>query len=77
MTTPKTGRVVGIAVRTERNGPMREVESTRARQDGGIEGDLPVEPDRGFSHTSQATRKPWLPGTRVGNALALGNQRVA
>ena len=49
MTSPKTGRVVAIAVRTERNGPMREVESTRAHQDSGIEGDLPVEPDRGIT----------------------------
>ena len=49
MPSPKTGRVVAIAVRTTRNGPMREIESARAQQDGGIDGDLPVEPDRGIT----------------------------
>ena len=82
MTSPKTPRVVAIAVRTVENGPMREIESVRAHQDGGIDGDLPVEPDRGITLMAReqweevtgelAVELPWH--TRRANLLVEGLQ---
>ncbi len=73
-------RVLGIAVRTVREGPMREVESARASVDGGLEGDLEVKPDRGVTlldsaQWEQVTRElsadlPWH--TRRANVLVEG-----
>jgi MOSC domain-containing protein YiiM len=43
------GRVLAIAVRTRRGGPMREVPQTAARPDAGLDGDLPAGRDRGLT----------------------------
>lgn len=49
MNEPEQPRVVAIAVRTVKNGPMREVVSAEAVEDGGLVGDLPVTEDRGIT----------------------------
>lgn len=49
MRTRVTGKVVGLAVRTVKNGPMKEVREAVAMAGAGIEGDLPSAPDRGVS----------------------------
>lgn len=48
-----TGRVVGIAIRTEKNGPMAETRQGRVTQDGGLEGDVAARPDRGITLLAQ------------------------
>ncbi len=74
------GRVLAIAVRTAKNGPMRELQSATARADAGIEGDLRVSTNRGITLVSaadwrQATDElgvplPWH--TRRANVLVEG-----
>lgn len=49
MRTRVTGKVVGLAVRTAKNGPMKEVPEAVALAGAGIEGDLSSAPDRGIS----------------------------
>lgn len=54
MTEPSSpGRVLAIAVRTKKNGPMREVDRADAREGGGLTGDLASEPDRGITILSE------------------------
>jgi len=52
--TDSIGRIIAIAVRTEKNGPMRELESVNVTTDGGLDGDLPASPDRGVTMVSSA-----------------------
>ncbi|MFA6242442.1 MAG: MOSC domain-containing protein [Candidatus Hydrogenedentales bacterium] len=47
-----TGTIVGIAVRTAKMGPMREIDSARAEVGAGIDGDLPVSVKRGITFLS-------------------------
>lgn len=49
MRTQVIGKVMGLAVRTPKNGPMKEVREAVAIAGAGIEGDLPSSPDRGIS----------------------------
>lgn len=80
MSSTTVGRVLAIAVRTAKNGPMREIESATARADAGIEGDLRVSTNRGITLISaadwrQATEElgvtlPWH--TRRANVLVEG-----
>ncbi len=51
-----TGRVVAIAVRTQKLGPMREIQQANASFGGGIEGDVAVKPHRGITLIS---REQW------------------
>jgi MOSC domain-containing protein YiiM len=50
------GKIVAIAVRTEKLGPMREIERAEAALGGGIAGDVPVKPQRGVTLIS---REQW------------------
>lgn len=50
------GKIVAIAIRTEKNGPMREIESVRVKADGGLDGDVTASADRGVTMISQ---KQW------------------
>ncbi len=50
------GKIVAIAVRTQKNGPMREIERAEASLGGGITGDLPVSAARGVTLIS---REQW------------------
>ncbi|HRK34851.1 MAG TPA: MOSC domain-containing protein [Candidatus Hydrogenedentes bacterium] len=50
------GRVAAIAVRTEKLGPMREIEVANAALGGGIDGDIPVKITRGITLIS---REQW------------------
>ena len=50
------GKVVGIAVRTEKLGPMRELERAAATLGGGITDDIAVKPHRGITLIS---REQW------------------
>lgn len=43
------GKVLGIALRTQPKGPMREVQSAHAVVDHGLEGDLASQPERGIT----------------------------
>ncbi|MCG3126312.1 MAG: hypothetical protein CHACPFDD_01144 [Phycisphaerae bacterium] len=45
-------RVAAIAVRSPQTGPMVELREARAQADGGIEGDVPSNPQRGVSFIS-------------------------
>lgn len=45
----EVGGVLAIALRTEKDGPMREVENAEAVTHGGLVGDVPSEPDRGIT----------------------------
>jgi MOSC domain-containing protein YiiM len=51
-----TGRVAGIAVRTARKGPMREVNSATAPADGWLDADVKSTADRGITFIS---REQW------------------
>jgi len=46
---PPEGRIIGIAVRTEKLGPMREIQRAEAALGGGITGDIEVKPHRGIT----------------------------
>lgn len=46
------GRVVGMAVRTPKMGPMKLIQQVMVSVDGGLEGDLPSKPDRGITFLS-------------------------
>lgn len=52
MSAPHVSKVLGIAVRSAKNGPMREVVATNATVDAGLDGDLKVESDRGVTFIS-------------------------
>ena len=79
------GRVLKRAVRTGRDAPMREIESVRATADGGLEGDVESEPDRGITllasrQWAEATRElnvelPWH--ARRANVLVEGGSMAA
>ncbi len=47
------GKVLALAVRTQRKGPMRELEQVRATADFGLDGDQPVKDFRGITLLSQ------------------------
>lgn len=47
------GKVSAIAIRTAKLGPMREIESANVVAGGGIDGDLPVRPERGVTLISK------------------------
>ncbi len=74
------GTIEAIAVRSCKDGPMKELSRVEARADGGLDGDLPSPPDRGISLLSaeqweQAMRElgrdlPWH--TRRLNILVRG-----
>lgn len=76
----KQGRVVGIAVKTAKGGPMREIASAEAVVDGGITAGTPVSKKRGITFLSRerwdATMEevmadlPWH--TRRANVLVEG-----
>lgn len=71
------GTVEGIAIRPEKNGRMREVETVRVKAGQGLEGDVPSIPDRGVTLISKRqwtdvcreldTELPWY--TRRANLL--------
>jgi len=77
---PIVGRVVGIAVKTVRRGPMRPIDEAKAVVDGGITVDLRPSRKRGITLLSreqwdEATAElgvdlPWL--TRRANVLVEG-----
>lgn len=48
------GQIIGIAIRPEKNAPMREVETVRVRAGQGLEGDVPSVPDRNVTMISNA-----------------------
>lgn len=48
--------VVGLAVRSRKQGPMREIESDLVAVDGGLAADIPVARDRGLTLLS---REQW------------------
>ncbi len=52
MNENEIGRVLAIALRSEENGPMREVETVEAVANDGLVGDLTCEPDRGITFLS-------------------------
>ncbi|MFQ5410843.1 MAG: MOSC domain-containing protein [Phycisphaerae bacterium] len=52
MNKNEIGRVLAIALRSEKEGPMREVETVEAVANGGLVGDLTSEPDRGITFLS-------------------------
>ena len=52
MSEPEIGKVKAIAVRTAPNGPMREISEATSVVDGGLDGDLTVNPDRGITFLS-------------------------
>ncbi len=74
------GTIEAIAVRTVKNGPMKELSRVEARADGGVDGDLPSALDRGITLLSadqweRVTRDldrdlPWH--TRRANVLVSG-----
>jgi len=47
------GKIVAIAIRTEKNGPMRELERATGVQNQGLAEDLPCSTERGLSLLSQ------------------------
>ncbi|GMW00842.1 MAG: hypothetical protein AMXMBFR84_19790 [Candidatus Hydrogenedentota bacterium] len=51
--SPMQGKVAGIALRTFKNGPMKEVDEVIAEPGAGLVGDLPVKPDRGITFISK------------------------
>lgn len=53
---PPVGKIAGIAVRTEKLGPMREVLRAEAALGGGITEDIEVKPHRGITLIS---REQW------------------
>lgn len=53
---PQEGRIAAIAVRTEKLGPMREIQRANAALGGGIDGDIEVKPHRGVTLIS---REQW------------------
>lgn len=73
-------RVVGMAIRTRKNGPMREIEADEVVVDGGLVSDVPVSRNRGLTllsseQWSQVQREldadlPWH--TRRANVLVEG-----
>lgn len=75
-----SGRVESLAVRTKKNGPMREIAVGAVAQDGGLEGDLPVRAERGLTLLSReqwsdaltdlGCQLPWH--TRRANVLVSG-----
>ena len=74
------GRIEAIAVRTVKNGPMKELSQVEAQAGGGVDGDLPSPLDRGITLLSadqweQVTLEldrdlPWH--TRRANILVSG-----
>ncbi len=74
------GRIEAIAVRTVKNGPMKELSQVEAQAGGGVDGDLPSPLDRGITLLSadqweQVTLEldrdlPWH--TRRANVLVSG-----
>ena len=85
MTNPNSPRIVAIAVRTERNGPMREIDRATVHEGHGLEGDLPTEADRGVTLLSReqwdevtselGADLPWY--TRRANVLVEGVEMAA
>ena len=59
------GKIVAIAVRTQKNGPMREIDRAEAALGAGIAGDLPVRAERGITLIS---REQWDDAMRELNA---------
>ena len=49
MSEQLVGTIVGIAIRSAKNGPMKEIPEAVAVALGGIEGDLPSSPARGIT----------------------------
>lgn len=80
MPEPAEGKICAIAVRTEKLGPMREIDRATVALGGGIEGDIEVKRSRGVTLISseqwaQAMRElqadlPWH--TRRANVLVEG-----
>jgi len=80
MTQYIVGTIEAIAVRSCKDGPMKELSRVEARAGGGVEGDLPAPLDRGITLLSaeqweQVTREldrdlPWH--TRRANVLVSG-----
>jgi len=76
----RAGRLLAIAVRTERNGPMKILDFASVATGGGVQGDLPANPDRGVTilaqeHWDEVNRAlrvslPWH--TRRANLLVQG-----
>ena len=75
-----TARVLGIAVKTERRGPMKEIQSAHAEEGGGLIEDLKVSPKRGITLIDRAAWEatcadlgaPLLWTTRRANVLTEG-----
>ena len=75
-----TGRVAAIAIRTSKQGPMREIARAEATVDAGIAGDIPVKPERGITFISAeqwrdveaALERPLAWHTRRANVLVEG-----
>ncbi len=77
MTQSIVGKVLGIALRTTENGPMREVSAARASENGGLDGDVQPSADRGITFLAAGqwkqvtdelgSRLPWH--TRRANIL--------
>ncbi len=53
MNEQQVGKVLSIAVRTKINGPMREMSEAVAQANAGLEGDVPVDPQRGVTFLAQ------------------------
>jgi MOSC domain-containing protein YiiM len=76
----ESGKIAAIAVRTAKLGPMKEVGTATVTARGGIDGDLPVRPERGVTLISKEqwaevtgelrTDLPWH--TRRANVLIEG-----
>lgn len=75
-----SGRLLGIAVRSRRNGPMKLLDFAEVREQAGIDGDLAVSAERGVTLLAQeqwqqvvdelGTPLPWH--TRRANLLVQG-----
>jgi MOSC domain-containing protein YiiM len=55
MTQTALGRILEIAVKTARGGPMRAIDSAQAVVDGGLTEDLPVSKKRGITFVSTSS----------------------
>lgn len=49
MAEEQVGTILAIAVRTVKDGPMREIQRAEAAVDGGLAGDLASSPERGIT----------------------------
>lgn len=54
MSEKTVGRILSIALRTRPKGPMREVQRATAIENGGLQGDVAVRPDRGITFLASA-----------------------